>query len=462
MAESSSQNLSSPEITPKEEPITLDKPESRNPFLPASQVEFPFDEISFTASNKVALLYPSRSNSIYFEIVFDLISKCCLKEAFTRAPTQYKEYLCKFWYTAKTLDDFKIWVSTPTGGIRGDIGINTFRNALRAHYLPHSSMYVLPPSITIVRPWFATTGYSGEIRAKGTLKMSFLPPKWRLLMEDIIHKLNKKTREKVVSYPRFISLLLQYMMPEYDNEELAINPTQVFSVHNWALKPNQAEGPPFSDHMKAICNLDVHVESKAPKPSSQTDEVPQGKNPGATSGLRRNQSSKHIFESKTKASKSKTGQSKKETYSSSAKYKSPSHPSPPTPVVGEMHKEAQQAAGGPTSLGAISEEGAHPQLSSGHDASADSAAKADFRNSAPNDSIPSQQDQTKFARDGLKTSHTDSGINEESIVDGILKKIKMEDLSDFLKDIRSEFFTLDYPQDEPIIVSDESEEEETF
>ncbi|GJU20225.1 hypothetical protein Tco_1153567, partial [Tanacetum coccineum] len=38
MAESSSQNLSSPEITPKEEPITLDKPESRNPFLPASQV----------------------------------------------------------------------------------------------------------------------------------------------------------------------------------------------------------------------------------------------------------------------------------------------------------------------------------------------------------------------------------------------------------------------------------------
>ncbi|GKA92337.1 hypothetical protein Tco_0814262 [Tanacetum coccineum] len=36
--------------------------------------------------------------------------------------------------------------------------------------------------------------------------------------------------------------------------------------------------------------------------------------------------------------------------------KSPSHPSPPTPVVGEMHKEAQQAAGGPTSLWATSEE----------------------------------------------------------------------------------------------------------
>ncbi|GKC79007.1 hypothetical protein Tco_1129781, partial [Tanacetum coccineum] len=217
--ESSSHNLSSPEINPKEEPVTLDKPESPNHFLPASQVEFSFDEISLTTNNEVALLYPSHSNSKYFEIVSDFISKCCLKEAFTRAPTQYKEYLCEFWYTAKTLDDSKIWVSTPTGGIRGDI----------------------------------------EIRAKGTLKKSFLPPRWRLLMgqiiqclggktggldqisnkdatilyclanrvkvdyakliwEDIIHKLNKKIRENVVPYPRFISLLLENMMHGYDNE----------------------------------------------------------------------------------------------------------------------------------------------------------------------------------------------------------------------------------------------------
>ncbi|GJW86410.1 hypothetical protein Tco_0161750 [Tanacetum coccineum] len=286
------------------------------------------------------------------------------------------------------------------GGIRGDIGINTFRNALRAHYLPHSSMYVSTPSITIVRPWFATIGYSGEIRAKETLKNSCLPPRWRLLMdyarliwEDIIHKLSKKTREKVVPNPRFISLLLEYMMLEYDNEELTINPAQVFSVHNWALKPNQTEGPPFTDHMKAIC-----------------------KKPRAKIGLKRKQSSKHTSESKTEAYKSKIGQSKKETQSSSAKNKILSHPLPPTPVVGEMHKEAQQAAGGLTSLGATSEDGAHPQLIS------DSIAEADPKLSAPNDSIPSQQD--------------------------------------LLKDTRSAFFTLDSPQDEPIIVLAESEEEE--
>ncbi|GKE21079.1 hypothetical protein Tco_1432591, partial [Tanacetum coccineum] len=121
---------------------------------------------------------------------------------------------------------------------------------------------------------------------------------------------------------------------------------------------------------------------------------------------------------------------------------------------------AQQAAGGPTSLGATSEEGAHPQLSSGHDASANSIAEADPRLSAPNDSIPSQQDQTKSAGDGLKTAHTDLDTNGESRANEISNKIKLKDLSDILKDIRSAFFTPDSPQDEPIIVLDESEEEE--
>ncbi|GKE29804.1 hypothetical protein Tco_1445188 [Tanacetum coccineum] len=108
MAESSSHNPSSPEITPKEEPVTLDKPKSPNPFLLADQIEFSFDEIAFTTNNEVTLLYPSHLNSEYFREVSDFISKCCLKEAFTMGPTQYKEYLCEFWYTANTLDDSKI------------------------------------------------------------------------------------------------------------------------------------------------------------------------------------------------------------------------------------------------------------------------------------------------------------------------------------------------------------------
>nr|GEU50374.1 hypothetical protein [Tanacetum cinerariifolium] len=292
MAESSSQNPSSPNLIPKEEPVTLDKPESPNPFLPAIQVEFTSEETAFTTNNKVALIYFSHPNQEYFKDVFDFISKCCLKKAFIRAPNQYKEYLSEFWYTAKVLPESKIWVSTPTGEVRGDIGITTFRNALR---------------------------------------------------------------------------------------ELA-----------------------FTDHMKAICNLDVLVNSKAPKYSSSTEEFPQGKKPEARSGFRRKQSSKHTSESTTEASKSQTSHLKRETKSSSAIDTIPSHPSPPTPVGLPVKKE--------------------PTISS---------------------VVISQ----------LKL-----------ILEYLLLRIpylnnKLEDLSNILKDTRSAFFTPDSPTNKPIIVSNESEEE---
>nr|GEY48373.1 hypothetical protein [Tanacetum cinerariifolium] len=98
-----------------------------------------------------------------------------------------------------------------------------------------------------------------------------------------------------------------------------------------------------------------------------------------------------------------------------------------------MHKEAQQATGGPTFLWATSEEGAYPQLNS---------------------------DKTKSARNGLKTAHTDLGTNKESRSDEISKKIMLEDLSNLMQDTRSAFLTPDSPNDEPIIVSDENEKEE--
>ncbi|GJZ35353.1 hypothetical protein Tco_0581170 [Tanacetum coccineum] len=168
-----------------------------------------------------------------------------------------------------------------------------------------------------------------------------------------------------------------------------------------------------------------------------------------------------------------------------AKDKAPSQPLVSTPVDTELHKEDLQAAGDPTFLGVASEEGAHPQLSSGCDASTDFTAEADPGKSAPNDPIPSQQgmdegtknylidqifagtnpsvlvDKTKSAKDRLKTAHTVSSTNEESGSEEMLKKIKMEDLSHLMQDTRSAFFTPDFPPDEPIIVSDESEEEQT-
>ncbi|GJT13290.1 hypothetical protein Tco_0860332 [Tanacetum coccineum] len=420
-------------------------PQQEQPFVAAKQVSFNLEDIILNTNNEVALLYPEHTNKEYFKCVSDFISKCCLRKPFTKSPNMYQEYLAEFWYSAKALENSKVSFSIPTGGIYGEVGLNTFRNAIGAHYLPHSSEYVAPPSIDVVRKWFPTIGYGEEVSTKGTLKKSLLPPRWRLLMAQIIQCLGGKTggfdqitnKDAIMLYSLANGIHIDYANIFWEDIILKLKKKQ----REKALKPNQPEEPPFTDHTKAICNLDVPVDSKAPKYSSPTEEVPQGKKPGARSGLRRKQSSKHTSESTTEASKSQSGHSKKETKSSSAMDTSPSHPSPPTPVVGEMHKEAQQAAGGPTSLGDTSKDGAHPQLSSGSNPSV-------------------LVDKTKYAGDGLKTTHTALSTNEEPGADDISRKVNLEDLSDILKDTRSAFFTPDSPTDEPIIVLDESEEEE--
>ncbi|GJY77460.1 hypothetical protein Tco_0482576 [Tanacetum coccineum] len=213
----------------------------------------------------------------------------------------YKEYLAEFWYSAKTLENSKVFFSTPTGGIYGEVGVNTFRNAIGAHYLPHSSEYVAPPSIDIVRPWFETIGYGEAVPDKRTLKKVFFLlgganginiDYASIFWEDIIIKLNKKHREKVVPYTRFLSLLMMHKMKEgYGDGELTLYPTQVFSVNNWALKPNQPEEPPFTTHMLAICSADKPVAFKAPKPSSNVERVPQGTKPGAKPGHKKHSTS---------------------------------------------------------------------------------------------------------------------------------------------------------------------------
>ncbi|GJZ04391.1 hypothetical protein Tco_0537666 [Tanacetum coccineum] len=249
-------------------------PQQEQPFVAAKQIGFNLEDIILNPNNEVALLYPEHNNKDNLKCVFDFIYKCCLRKPFTKSPNMYKEYLTEFWYSAKALENSKVYFSTPTGGIYGEIGVNTFRNAIGTHYLPHSSEYVAPPSIDIVRLWFETIRYGEGVTTKGTLKKSLLPPRWRLLMaqviqclggktisfdqitnkeaiilyslanrinidyasifwEDIIIKLNKKHREKVVPYTRFLSLLMMHKMKEgYEDGELTIYPSQVFSVNN--------------------------------------------------------------------------------------------------------------------------------------------------------------------------------------------------------------------------------------
>ncbi|GJZ42632.1 hypothetical protein Tco_0589887 [Tanacetum coccineum] len=66
------------------------------------------------------------------------------------------------------------------------------------------------------------------------------------------------------------------------DDKVTLIPTPIFSVHNWALKKNQLEGPPFTDHILAIFIAKEPMAFKAPKPSSQIEKKDsKGKMPGA-------------------------------------------------------------------------------------------------------------------------------------------------------------------------------------
>ncbi|GJT88769.1 hypothetical protein Tco_1070486 [Tanacetum coccineum] len=88
------------------------------------------------------------------------------------------------------------------GGILGEVRVTTFRNAIRANYLSHSNDYVALPSIE-------------------TIVLSYL--------EDS-QQAEQVTKEKVVPYPMFLSMLLQHKMEGYGNDKVTLNLTQDFSA----------------------------------------------------------------------------------------------------------------------------------------------------------------------------------------------------------------------------------------
>nr|GEW97100.1 hypothetical protein [Tanacetum cinerariifolium] len=181
-----------------------------------------------------------------------------------------------------------------------------------------------------------------------------------------------------------------------------------------------------------------------------------------------------------------------------------------------LYKEVQQAASGPNFFRGTGEERANPQLSSGmsasnksmpiysasfiihsksasgHDASADSTAKADPGTTVLNDSLPPQQESHNdnfgpccfylvsfmFCLYQLKYNSQQkpnllvmgwklSLLNPKSGTTGSVKEseeiqfgeIKLKDLARLVPNVQTDFIDLDSLEDDPIIVVDDSEDE---
>ncbi|GJV24508.1 hypothetical protein Tco_1377203 [Tanacetum coccineum] len=199
--------------------------------------------------------------------------------------------------------------------------------------------------------------------------------------------------------------------------------------------------------MFAIFSATKPVVFKAPKPSSNAKRVPQGTKPITKPGHKKySTSSKQpsVFSSeatKCGSSKrptgSKTGHLKRKKESSSAMDSNPSQTSASTPVVAEMHKEDLQATGDPKSLGVTSTD---PYVLA---------------------------DQTKSVSKGLETVLTQpitgkgaSSVARQVEEDEPSRTIKLEDLAKMVSNVQPSFKDLDSPEDDHIIVVDDSDEDE--
>ncbi|GKC16962.1 hypothetical protein Tco_1013744 [Tanacetum coccineum] len=135
-----------------------------------------------------------------------------------------------------------------------------------------------------------------------------------------------------------------------------------------------------------------------------------------------------------------------------------------TPVVAKMHKEDQQAIGNPKYLGVTGEERANPRLSSRYDASADSTAKADPALSAPNDSIHQQQGMDEGTKntsfDHISAGKGSNSIDRQVDEEEASKTVKLEDITKLVSHVQPSFKDMDSPVDDPIIVVDDSDEDE--
>ncbi|GJU13854.1 hypothetical protein Tco_1136250 [Tanacetum coccineum] len=212
-------------------------------------------------------------------------------------------------------------------------------------------------------PWGKTGGYD-QISNKDALILYFLENGVnidisKLIWDDLLLKLQKRNREKVVPYTSFLSLLLEHKMNDiYVNDEATSFQTSISNVNNWPLKKDQPEGPPFTAHMLDICNDDGPTLQATSGPNSLgvTSEVRSG--PQLISVVSAS-STKHVFSAST--------------------------------II-------------------------HSESASGHDASTDSTTEANLGKSNPKDSLSQQQGNdegtTNFSYD-----HFIAGANPSVLVD---------------------------------------------
>ncbi|GKC20582.1 hypothetical protein Tco_1022732 [Tanacetum coccineum] len=211
---------------------------------------------------------------------------CPLAKAFTKTPSvQYQNFLKEFWCTAMAYDpsppsddsiarllkEYLIKFSVMNGKKSLTLDFKTFVESTGLDY--NEGTYVSHPSPEAVKAELAKIFINASYLDKTLiLKNSFLGA-WRILFtfviqvdigeiiySDLVTKLTSKSRQKYVSYPRFVLCTLEVLLgAQYTQDEIFGSLFSILSNSNLSKHPSKVTEIELTALMIAINNLESLV-----------------------------------------------------------------------------------------------------------------------------------------------------------------------------------------------------------
>ncbi|GJW61906.1 hypothetical protein Tco_0111241 [Tanacetum coccineum] len=232
-----------------------------------------------------------------------------LAEAFTRTPSVvYQNLLREFWCTAiayepnppaddskvRPLKEYKIKFTVMNGKKPLTFDFKTFVESTGLDY--NEGTYVSHPSPKAVKAELANIVENVILLDRTPVLKTAFPMTWRILFtfvdirkiiySDLVTRLTSKSRQKYVSYPRFVSCAFEVLLgTNYTkDDQFGISPT-ILSNSNFSKDPSKVTAIELTASMIDVNNLETSVSPllfsiKKKKGRSQTVSKPKPKTQG--------------------------------------------------------------------------------------------------------------------------------------------------------------------------------------
>ncbi|PWA82785.1 hypothetical protein CTI12_AA172790 [Artemisia annua] len=245
--------------------LTVIHPEDAQQLQKADQMIYTIDEIMIKPNNFVANLNPTK-NKEFFQDVLTFVEKCCIRKTFILKPSfRYESYLKEFWYTATVTESNTIKITVENGSTNLEFGVSSFREAIGANYLKDPQQYEANPDGKVTKTFFGNIGYSDKLT--GTLRKTYLPPNWKLLMTLIIQCIGGNTGG-------FISLVMEFQMgASYRKSNFKAIETPTFSDDYFLVSQPIVVGATLTPHMMFVCASEISTDFIGIAASSESEDV---------------------------------------------------------------------------------------------------------------------------------------------------------------------------------------------